>query len=307
MIAILTQSLTYLIVIVIAYALKGMGVLKTEDSKVLSAVSVNITLPALVISSFRAFEIKSEFIIIVILGFVINIILLIGSLVLTKRRERKDRIMIAFNNSSYNLGSFALPYINAFYQPAVALYVVMFDIGNAIYSMGVNNAVITTYLGKDRHNGFDIKIFFKTLCKSRPFMTYIVMIIISLLKVPLPESFFTITSTIGHANIIIVMVMFGLMFELPKQKYIIKDSTRILLTRYISSGLMIVLVFLLPFLSMEVKQVITLSLLSPMSSIIPSFCMEHECDEHVYGFISSLSIIISIVFLTIAITLFTVI
>lgn len=304
MIAILNQSLTYLVVILLAYLLKGLKILKKEDSRVLSIISVNITLPALVVSSFKAFEIKHEFIVVVILGFLINIILLIFTLIVSKNKERKDRIMIAFNNSSFNVGSFALPYINAFYQPAVVLYIIMFDVGNAIYSMGVNNAVVTSILGENRHNGFDIKTFFKTLCKSRPFMAYIVMIIISLLKIHLPDSFYTITANIGQANIIIVMAMFGLMFELPKRKYILKESSRILMMRYISTFLMIFLVFQLPFLERAVKEVITLALLSPMSSIIPSFCMEHDCDSNVYGFISSVSIIISIGFLTAAIAIF---
>ena len=286
------KSISYVFIIIMGVFLKHLKILKKEDSQVLSKISVRFTLPAAVFLSFHNFVFQHHLLMIMVFGLGVNLFLVGLSLILDIKKERKAKVVGLMNNSSFNVGSFALPYIVSQYPPAAIIYASMFDIGNSIYSMGLNLAIANELIDKDKK--FNLKAFIKTLFSSVPFMVYLIMLITLILKIQFPEPLFQILEVVGNANIFIVMLMFGLIFEWPDNKLIVKDSFRILFIRYFLTSLIVFSMWYFFGFYQGFVQVLTICIYAPMSSIIPSFLMELGFEPEVSSLTSSLSILISI-------------
>ena len=99
---------------------------------------------------------------------------------------------------------------------------------------------------------------------------------------------------ISGANIVIVMLMLGILFEVNLTKDARKQITTILVLRYAFSTLLSILVYFFTPFDIMAKQIVVLLLFSPITSMTAIFCTKLECDHSVYGTATSLSIPISI-------------
>ena len=135
----------------------------------------------------------------------------------------------------------------------------------------------------------------KTLSRSMPFMTYIVMLTLSLLHLTPPAPVMEFIGIIANANAFLAMLMIGVGFHLELDKAHIGKVVKILTVRYVLSAVFALICwFVLPF-ELEIRQALVLLTFSPTASATPGWTEELKGDVGLSSALGSVSIIISIV------------
>lgn len=296
----LMQGISFLMVILVAYLLKKGDLFKKSDGNVLSRIIVNLTLPATIILGFDSIEINSTLFMMIFLGFISNVLLVSIGGVIWKGRKSSDQALMMFGQAGYNIGNFVIPFVQGFFPEAIPL-IGSFDTGNSLMVSG-GNAILVDRFTESGEAELNIKKTLKGLFSSPPFTTYIVMILLAVVNLRIPTSVLSIVELLASANAFLAMFMIGLFLEINISRSDLKNVLTILLTRY---GLGIILAlffyFVLPF-----SEVIRLSLvilaLAPIATLSTINMVKYDSKEEVSGFLSSSTIILSLVLITLVLS-----
>lgn len=296
---VLLKAGSFIVIIILGYVLKRFGVFKENDYKVLTVIAVNITLPAAVITSFAKFERDDTLFILTLLGFLLNFVMLFFGYLASLRKDKKTKAFYMMASPGYNIGSFALPFVQNFFGPSGVVAACMFDVGNALMTSGGSYTVASAAIGSDSGEKMGIKAILKRLFTSIPFVTYLTMLLLVLFQIQIPEQVVTFTSTIAAANGFAAMMMVGMMFKIEFKKEYFKAVGVVLLIRYLSAGaLAVVFYFFTPF-SLEIRQVLAIVVFAPISALCPPFTEKLKGDPGLASFAGSLSIVISVAIITV--------
>lgn len=289
---VLTQAGSFIAIIILGFVLKKIGFFKEEDFHVLSKITIRITLPASIITSFSGKEIDPNLLSLVLLGLGGGILYMLLAFAMNLKTDRDRRAFDVLNLPGYNIGNFALPFIQQFLGPMGVITTSLFDSGNAIVCLG--GALGIASMVKSGQ-GFSLRRLGGTLLRSVPFLTYWIMVFLNLAHIQLPEAVISCTRVMGNANAFIAMLMIGVGFKLEGKREQIGTIARILTVRY---GIAAVLAFLcfrfLPF-SLESRQAIVILLFAPIGSAVPAFTGQIGGDVGLSSALNSMSIIISVV------------
>lgn len=284
-----------ILVILLGYTLKKIGVFKKSDFPIFSHIVLDITLPCAIIINFTAFDFDPSLISLIFVGLLFCALLSLAGWVFFRRSGTDAGAFAMLNCSGYNIGCFTMPYVQSFLGPTAVVASCIFDVGNAVCSNGGIYGVASSL-----SNGG--KISFKTIGKklitSVPFVTYITMLVMALLNISVPKPVLTFASIGANANSFMAMMMLGVGFEITMERSYLSKVSRFLLIRYsISAVLALICYFLLPF-SLEVRQVLTTLAFSPVCSSAVAYTDKIGGDVGLAGAINSCSIIISVVIIT---------
>lgn len=287
---ILVKAAGLALMIFAGYGLKRLGVFRTEDAKVISRIVVHLTLPAALITGFRTFHFDASYLALIVIALVSNFALLGVGLRRTRGGDLAARGLYALNVSSYNIGCFVLPFVQSFLPPEALVGVSMFDAGNCPVNSGVAYAIVSA-----RSSGQRVRLGFvlDKLVHSVPFMTYLTLMVLSILGITLPEPVYQVASTVGGANTFLAMVMIGMLFEVRVEKEDRRLILEILAVRYGCSLAMAALVWVLP-LPLLIRQVSALAMMAPIPSVTMVYCEKCGCKPSLYGVLNSLSIAVSL-------------
>lgn len=289
---VLLKITAYLVMIALGYGLKRTGFFHPTDFRVVSNIVMNITLPAAVITSFASMAIQTSMIFIVALGLACNLVMLGVGALLSRRRSLPTRTLFMMNMPGYNIGTFTMPYVQSFMGPQGVAMTSLFDTGNAIMVAGGTFAIISHVLRTD--GTFGLKSLFKILRSSLPFITYVSMLILVLLKIRIPAGIIVITGPIGAANTFLAMLMIGLMFEIRLDAAAIKKVGTILLFRFLGATALALLFYYLTPFPLAVRQALAIAVFSPISTLAPLFTQRGNGDGALSSLALSLSILISL-------------
>lgn len=289
---ILIRAGCFVAVIILGYVLKKLGVFREEDFTVLSKICIRITLPAAIVTSFAGKAIDPAMLAIVLLGLGGGVVYIILGFLLNLRSSKEQRAFEILNLPGYNIGCFTMPFVQSFLGPVGVITTSLFDAGNAFVCLGGSYGVAS--MVKDG-KGFDFMRIVKALSKSVPFVTYILMVVLNLLKVGVPGPIISFAEIVGNANAFMAMFMIGVGFKLDGDKSQIGTIVRILAARYaFATVFALVCYFILPF-ELEVRQALVILAFSPIGSAVPPFTRELGGDVGLSSAINSIAIIISIV------------
>lgn len=292
MLDILTRAGCFVAIIILGFTLRKIGVFKTDDFRVLSKITIKITLPAAIVTSFSGKQIDPGMLTIALLGLGGGVIYMLLGFLTNLRASREKRAFEVLNLPGYNIGNFTLPFVQSFLGPAGVIVTSLFDTGNAFVCLGGAYGVAS--MTKDG-NGFDLKRLAKALLSSVPFLTYIVMVTMNLTHIPIPTPITSCAQIIGSANAFIAMFMIGVGFRLSAGRAQIGAILKILALRYsIATVFALIFYFVLPF-SLEARQALVILAFSPIGSAVPAFTGELKGDVGLSSAINSVSIIISII------------
>ena len=221
----------------------------------------------------------------ILMGFLVN------------RKSGKDRKAFEILNlPGYNIGCFTLPFVQSFLGPTGVIVTSLFDTGNAFVCLGGSYGVAS--MVKDG-TGFSFRRIGKALSKSVPFLTYIAMVTMNLVHIPVPGPVLSVAEIIGNANAFMAMFMIGVGFRLQGDQSQMGTIIRVLSVRYgVAAVLALVFYFLLPF-SLEIRQALVILVFSPIGSAVPPFTKELGGDVGLSSAINSIAIIISIVIIVV--------
>lgn len=289
---ILIKAGCFVAIIILGYTVKKIGVLHQDDFMVLSKIVIRITTPAAIAVSFAGKEIDLSLLLLILLGLGSGILLVAAAYLLSLRNPKNQRAFNMLNVAGYNIGNFALPFVQGFLGPVGIIVTSLFDTGNAIVALGGAYGAASTV--KDG-SGFDLKLIAGKLVRSVPFMCYIILVSLNLAKIPLPTPMVSCLQIIANANAFLAMFMLGVGFNLSGDFKQIGIIAKVLSIRYTLSALMAVSVYFLLPMDLEVRQTLVILLFSPISSIVPAFTGDMGEDVGLSSAINSISIICSIV------------
>lgn len=293
---VLIKAAGYIFIIIIGYLLKRIGLFDFKDQRTVMKLIMNITLPAAVIAAFSNFEKDTRLIFITVIGLMMNLIMSgIGYLV-ALRKSKKDRAFNIINYSGYNIGTFAMPYLQSFLGSMGIVVACLFDAGNAIMCTGVTYAIASQVASKEK---FTIKDFLHKVFSSVPFDVYIVMLLCYFTDIRFPKAVYSIASLIGNANAFLAMFMIGLSFEIVLDKGILRQVWTSLFIRYSINSVIAYLFYKYTPFAIEVKTIVVLIMFAPMSALNVINTIKCEGDKEKSGLLNSLSIVISLIIITI--------
>lgn len=299
----LLSVLAYVIIILIGLTLRSAGVFPRELVRPIGLLVMNVTLPSAIITALNGVELPFNLLLLILLPIAATWLLIFVAWFLTRRRA--DAVQAApfamLNMTGYNIGNFAMPFTMGLVSPLGFLAVCLFDVGNSIMCTG------GTYAFACRGQGalWDvIKRVAKTLSRSVPLWTYIVVLTLSTCHLQVPKEALHVFTVIGNANAFLSMLFIGLSINVKLNLEGIGPLLRMMLVRYLINGVIAVAAFfLLPF-ALDVRQAIAIVLMAPLPVMAVIFTMKAQLDWESAALINSLSVLVSIVIMCTLLVIF---
>jgi len=292
MLNILVRAGSFVAIIILGYFLKKIGFFKQEDFRILSRITIRITLPAAIVMNFAGKQIDPAMLGLGLLGLGSGAIYITLGYLMNRRASKEQQSFEMLNLAGYNIGTFVLPFAQNFLGPVGVISTSLFDTGNSIICLG--GAYSLAAMVKDG-KGFSFKRILKALATSVPFVTYVIMVTMNLTKIPVPGFVVSCAELIAGANAFMAMLMIGVGFKLQSNRSQISRIAKMLTVRYgIAAMLALVYYFVLP-LDLEVRQALVILAFSPIGSAVPGFTGELKGDVGLSSALNSITIIISIV------------
>ena len=289
---VLIKAGCFIAIIILGYTLKRIGVFKDSDFTVLSNVTLKITLPAAIISNFANKELDPSLFVLTLLALLCGGIYILLGFVLNLKNSKEQKAFEMLNLPGYNIGCFALPFVQNFLGPLGVISCCLFDIGNGFICLGGAFSIASVVKNGGK---ITLKRIVRTLSKSIPFLCFLIMPILCLLHIPIPKPITTFTDTISGANAFCAMLMLGVGFKITAEKEQLGRIARVLAVRFaVAAVLAACFYFLLPF-APEVRKTLVLLVFSPIGSAVPAFTGEMKSDVGLSSAINSISIICSII------------
>lgn len=292
MIEILSRAGSFVFMILLGYFLKKIGFFKQEDFTILSRITIRITLPCTIITSFSGKVIDPALLSLTFMAIGCGVIYILIGFAINRKKSPEQRAFEMLNLPGYNIGTFVIPFAQSFLGPLGVVAVSLFDTGNAVICLG--GAFSLACMVKDGC-GFSPKRILKFLMRSVPFVCYVIMLSLNLTGIELPDFVVSTAGIIGNANAFMAMLMIGVGFKLECNKSQLWTITRLLLLRYgVAAVLALVFYFALPF-ALEVRQALVILAFSPIGSAVPGFTGEMKGDVGLSSALNSIAMVISIV------------
>lgn len=290
---ILLKALAFVFSIFLGFFMKKVKVLKKEDFYVLSKVVIKVTLPASIIVNFSGAAVGLQMLLLTGLGLLLSCIMMAVGVLMNIRRSKNEQAFGVLNVSGYNIGNFTMPFVQSFLGATGVVVTSLFDAGNALVCLGGSYSVAS--MVKDKNGKFSVLRILKTVIKSVPFDVYVIMTVLAFIHIALPEPVITILRVPANANPFLAMFMFGVGFELGDSLPQLKKALKYLGVRFgVSILFALGIYFLLP-IPLEIRQPLTLLVLSPIATAAPAFTADIGEDYGLASAINSLSVVISIV------------
>lgn len=301
MLDVLQRSAAFLFIIVLGYVLKRVGLFGKTDYKIVTKIILNITLPAAVITSFSSYEPEASVLFCVLFGLLFNILSLCLALPISRKKPLASKAIWLNSSSGGNIGAFALPFVQSFLPPVGVVATCLFDVGNAIMCTGGTYALTSGLVSGEKTKPSQI---LRKLLSSTPFITYVLMLILTLTGIRIPGGVIEFISPIARANPFLAMLMVGLMFDISLDRSMLKNATGVLLLRFgLSVAAAVGCYFLLP-LPMSIRKALCICVFAPVSVAATAFSEKAGGSSTEAGFINSVSILISIAGIITMLTLF---
>ena len=289
---ILLKSASFICLIALGYFLKRKGLFGKTDYKILSKIVLNVTLPCATIVSFSKYPPDTSLLIVVGLGFGMNCLMLAIACFASRGYERPSRAVWLNCVTGYNIGTFALPFVQSFLSPASLVGTCLFNTGNALMCNGTTFAISKNIL--EGTKGLNLKSIGKTLLRSVPFLTQASLLIVCILGVRIPKEVVTFVTPASNANAFLAMFMIGMMFNLHIEKSRAKEILGILVIRYgVAFAAAAAFYFLLP-LELPIRQALAITVLAPVGTVSTALAVNAGGDPAMAASANSVSILISI-------------
>lgn len=295
--AVLLRASGFLIMIVLGYGLKRIGLFSLKDSELLGKLILKITLPMTIVSNFRTLQLDASFLTSIGLGFGVNFAVIGLILFITRKMAPPKRAFYMINTAGYNIGLCTLPYLQSFFAPEAVAVVCMFDVGNAIMCFGIT-FTIAMMISKGRGNVSRGEIV-RTLFSSMPFVTYLIMITLCALNLRLPSPVYDIAGMIGQANGFLAMILIGILFEPKINKSELRDMLGVFSLRMVTGTIFAVLIYQFLPLPLLHRQVLCVVVFSPILSVAPLYTERCGYNRGPAAVLNSLMLPFSMVVMTI--------
>jgi len=282
-----------LIIIALGYTAKKTGILKETDGEGISRIVFNFTLPSVVISTFSNITIDYSIFLLPLICIFYCLLMTFFSFFVFKKTERKEKGSMIMLSSAFNIGLFAYPLVEMVWGAEGLKYFGMFDMGNAFIVFGSNYIIATVFANEQAKIDYK-KLALKAL-SSIPFISYMLSLTMSMLKIPIPVFFLDITRVIAKANMPLCLLLLGIYLSFSFDKSSMGKMVKVILMRY-SIGIItgILMFFFMPFDKLF-KITMLLGFTLPVSLAVIPYSVEFGYDSKFIGTVNNATIIISFI------------
>lgn len=266
-----------------------------KTPEVLTAVVLNITLPAVLIITGMNTPVRAELAAMPIASVVhTGIAFAVASLVYRKmdacRKATGTMLCLGFNN-----GLFAFPIVLVAWGPTVLAHFAAFELVNAIVVLGVNYVIAAsgspTASATTRRERLYVSI--QSLRSNYPVWAFVAGLILGMLGVSLPGSLEPTFTSITGANTVLSLMLLGMFLSIDRDPSRLKRSAEVLFLRY-GTGLFVgVTVFLLLPVSFEVRRSILLAMLLPVGLTVMPFSIRFGLDRRLVANVGTAGVVVS--------------
>lgn len=296
MLQILTSAISMVCVLFLAFFLKKFNFLKKEAFYTLSTLVVKVTLPCAIITNFSGTDFDLSLLFLAPIGFFGTLSMIFLGWFTARKKSRDQQAFHMINHSGYNIGTFAIPYLENFAGASGVISACMFDLGNAILCTGGTYALASSV--QESKGRISVLPLLKKTFSSVPTLAYLFMAGLGLLGLSLPSPVLSFAKIGAGANSFLAMSMLGVGLELTLNPTRWKTIGRVLALRYGAAAVFALAAwFLLPF-SHTVKRILAVLFFSPLASFDPIFTSYCHGDVGLSSEINSVSILLSLVFMT---------
>lgn len=293
---ILIKVSSFILIIVLSYLLKRIGFFKSGDFKLISNIVLKITLPCAVISNFNRIDVDVSLFALILLGVLCNLVTIGYGYLAALHKGRNVQAFNMINYSGYNIGCFTMPYIQSFLGPSGVVATCLFDAGNSLLCTGATYSMAAGVARTGEKS--TVSVFLRRMFASVPMDVYIMMVLLAWMQVKLPVGVIAFTDTVGAANAFLAMVMIGIGFELHLSHKQLLRIGGILLNRYLIAAVMAWLFYHYAPFTPEVRKILALIAFAPVSAVCAIFTAKCHGDVALSCTINSLSIVLSVIFMT---------
>lgn len=300
MLDVLAKVASFVVIILIGVAAGHSGKFGEGADRLISKIVFNLTLPCAIIRAFEASELDRSLLPLIALGFISSALPFFLSLAVYAKKPREERILQQSNVAGFNIGCFALAFIQAFFPAQGAVATCLFDAGNSLMCTGGTWAAVRAFvLGTDYQCFRDrAKVFARALLSSVAFDCYVILIVMGLFGLRIPPRAITLIDPIANANSFLAMFMVGLMIRFTVNKAKVVELVRLLSWRFAFATLLsLAALLLLPFDPMTRKVVAVLAW-APAPSTGPVYTLWAGGDKGLAGMANALTIIAGVVVMT---------
>ena len=106
MAAVLLRAFSFFLIILVGILLRKSGFLPEQAGDTAKKLVIYVTLPCAIILNFsRTQEVSPLMLLITLMGLLSNILMLAAGVLLTRRRDRRDRVLYMFCMPAFNIGA----------------------------------------------------------------------------------------------------------------------------------------------------------------------------------------------------------
>lgn len=299
MLQVLLKAGSFLFIILLGWGLKKLRLFSKDDYRIVMKMVLNVTLPVAAIVGTASYEADRGLLFATLIGFLLNWLFLGVAFLVSRKQPHSLRAVWLNSTPGYNIGCFALPFVQCFLTPASVVACCLFDAGNAIMCTGGTYALTSGALGGER---MKLKEIGKRLLNSRPFVTYLLILVFVVFGIRVPQGVVTFLTPIANANAYLAMFMIGLMFDLSFPKGSIAEIIKIVAIRVLGGIAAAALCYFA--LPKELGQALALTCVAPVSVASTALSEQAGGDPAVCACVNSLCIIASIVIMSGMVVLF---
>ena len=288
---VVTKIISYILIIVLGYALKRAKLFRVDHADVIAKIILNITLPCVLVSTLRTINFSGQFLVVFVFGLVYSIIMLgIGGFFSNFGKDKGEKTLYGIFIPSQNIGIFGIPIAQACFSTTVIASLCIFDIGNAAIMFGPSFILASVRMDGERPT---VGYVFKKLFSSPAFDVYILLLVLSFFNITLPAPVFSFAEICGAGNGFLAMLLFGIMFEANLKKSDIVFISKIIGTRLAVASVFSVLVWLLLPIPQDLRIGIVVSLAMPTATASAVHAASLGCNKTLVSGIASISLVIS--------------
>ncbi len=294
---VLIKVAAFVSIIVAGYFAGRSGKLGRGTGNILSKIVFNLTLPCAVIHAFGSAEFSLDLLWLFVVAAMFNFAAYFAMLLATRRSERATRVYYLCNICGYNIGCFALPFVQAFFPATQAVAVCLFDAGNSLMMSGGTYA-LTSVVASEEPVEHPVRLAIKRLFSSVTIDAYLVLVTLALLRIPVPQAIVQFTEPMANANAFLAMFMLGLVTNLHVDAQKIGRLVRLLGARLAFNLLFTTTTLLLLPFGPSVKIIVCMAIWAPVGAMGPVFTMWCHGDHGLAGLANAISVIAAIVVMT---------
>lgn len=294
---VLLKVASFIAIILLGMFANRTGILGQRPANTVSKIVFTFTLPAAIVHAFGSADFTPQLLWLVPLGVVCTMGPWLITLAATRRTEREERVFYLLNIAGFNIGCFALPFVQAFFPATAVVATCMFDAGNALMMTGGNFSLTQVIASGERHEHPIVDIV-KGLVKSVPFDAYLVLVALALLGIHIPAQVVAFTEPIANANAFLSLFMVGLMVNFSVNASKVKELLHLIGGRLVLAACMSAVAFLFLPMALEIRVVVAMLLWAPIGSMGPVFTLWAGGDHGLAGLANTITIAIGVVAIT---------